>query len=387
MKKKRILLITPFSPPQLGGAETHLEDLYEYLRSKGYKVTLLTYQPIVSKNLKGKSIERRGTLTIHRYQWFGNNLFTKFESFPPIFNFLYITPYLFIRSLIFMIGNHKKYDVIHVFGLNAAFIARALKFVYHKRIVFSAEALYNFKPLGFFSTICHWVLMGFDTILVGSEESRQDFLSLKIPDSKIKIYVHWLRLDNFKPGNKTKLRSQLGWKNTFTVLFVGRLIGIKGIRVFIETAKLFKNIVQFKIIGDEGTELKFVKKWATKLENLEYIGSVKNTEIGKYFSAADVYLYPALYQEDLARVLLESMACGTPVMNTNKGSGIYKLTPEVGFVTKANPKEIKARIESLRKHPKKLEEMSKASIAFASKFGPRLGKIITDTYEKEENKS
>ncbi|OGK18267.1 hypothetical protein A3G67_03150 [Candidatus Roizmanbacteria bacterium RIFCSPLOWO2_12_FULL_40_12] len=378
---KRVLLITPFAPPQLGGAETHLEDLYEYLRHENYNVTLLTYKPLVGR-VDTKSIEKKKNLTIYRYQWFGENLFAKFESYPPIFNFLYITPYLLVRSFIHMLLNKNKYDLIHVFGLNASFIGRFLKLVFNQKIVMSSEALYDFVPGSFFAKVARWVLKDLDAILVGSEESRDEFVKLGLPKKKIIVYIHWIRLKNFKPANKDLLKRKLGWKNKFTVLYVGRLIRIKGIRVFIDVAKQVGPSIQFKIIGDGGPELDYVKSTVAKLSNTEYLGKIPNTKIGKYFAASDVYIYPALYNEDLARVLLESMAAGTPVINSNQGSGVYRLTKDVGYVLKPNPKEIRQKIIYLSKNPEIAKQMSSSSIKFARQFGPKLGRIITQTYEK-----
>lgn len=377
---QHILLITPFAPPNLGGAETHLEDLYEYLRHQGYLVTLLTYQPL-TRNLKGLSVEKKENLTIYRYQWFGNNLFAKFEAYPPLFNFLYITPYLFLRSLIYMIGHHKHVDIVHVFGLNGAFIARILKMLFRKKSIMSMEALYDFNPLTLLGKISRWVLKGLDGILVGSEESRNDVLKLKLPKEKVIEYIHWINLDRFKPLNKEETKRQLKWKDTFTALYVGRLIKIKGIEVFIDVAKKLPH-VQFKVIGDNGPEIGKAIEADKALPNFEFLGKVENTKIAPYFAAADVFIYPALYKEDLARTLLEAMACGTPVINTNKGSGVYELDKASAFVTQGNAEAIAKKVDELAAHSELAESMSMSAVAFTKRFGPDLGKIITDTYKK-----
>ena len=109
---KGILLLTPFYHPNIGGVETHLTDLATEL-SKTYKVFVHTYSPITTINVSYKKFEKQKNLEIHRYPWFGKSLFHKLEKFP-IFDFLYLTPYLFIRVFLWMIFNSNKIDMIHV---------------------------------------------------------------------------------------------------------------------------------------------------------------------------------------------------------------------------------------------------------------------------------
>lgn len=380
-KNKNVLLITPFAPPNIGGAETHLEDFYEYLRSDGsYNVTLLTYQPLTTKDAMGMDYEKRKNLSIYRYKWFGTNLFHTFEKYPPVFNFLYLTPYLMFRSIIFMIKNHQSIDIIHCFGLNAAFISRILKLLFKKKIYMSAEALYDFDINTLFGRIVRWVLLGFEVILAGSEDSKNDILKLNIPMEKVVIYTHWINTGDFHPGNKDENKKLLGWDDKFTIIYVGRLIPSKGIRMFIDIAKAADENINFKVIGD-GPEKDFVSRAANKISNLEFIGQVSNDEIAKYYVAADLLLYPALYHEDLSLVLLESMASGTPVISTNIGSGIYMLNSKVASVVEASQEKINNEVDRLYKNRKLVEQMSNEAVIFARKFGPSLAKIITDTYE------
>lgn len=379
---ENVLLITPFAPPNIGGVETHIEDYYNYLAKSGYNVTVLTYQPLTSK-IKGLSIEKHKNLTIHRFNWIGFNLFPRFEKFPPIFNFLYLTPYLGLRSFIFMLKNRETVDVIHAFGLNSAFIARILGMIFNKNIYVSMEALYEFNSKTFFGKVCKWVFDGFHTVLVGSEESKVDVMNLGVPATQIFVYTHWIDLDHFKPQNKKTLKKKLGWKDTFTVIYVGRLIPIKGIAVFLEVAKMSNKNIQFVIAGD-GTEADKVRAAAKEFPNILYLGRVPNTEVATYYAASDMLIYPALYNEDLSLVLLESLATGTPVINTNMGSGVYKLQKDFAFVVPADPKKMKEKVELLYKDPVLRNSMAKNGIQFANKFGIELADLIIQKYEKKD---
>ena len=141
--KKGVLILTPFFSPNIGGVETHLDDLVMALAEKGYQVFVQTYSPITTKNTSWKSRESNGNwVHIKRYRWFGGNLFNKLENYP-ILDFLYLTPYLFIRSLFFMIFNTRSINVIHAQGLNAGIIGIALKVIFRKRLLISLHSIYS----------------------------------------------------------------------------------------------------------------------------------------------------------------------------------------------------------------------------------------------------
>src|SRR3989339_698676 len=217
MIKKRILLLTPFCPPGVGGAETHLEDLYEFLRTHDYFVYVLTYQPI-TVGTRGLPLERRKNLEIHRYNWFGNNLFHTFEKYHPIFNFLYLTPYLFFRSFIFLLSHKDKVDTINAHGLNAAFIAAALKKIFKKRAVMSTMALYSFKPSSLFAKVCKIVLASMDAILAETQESKEEIEAIGVSSEKLVVFSHWVNQNKFKPENKTLVKRGLGFEKRFVAL-------------------------------------------------------------------------------------------------------------------------------------------------------------------------
>ena len=106
--KQGVLILTPFFSPNIGGVETHLDNLVSILDEKGYKVFVQTYSPITTANIPWKKSERIGNNTqINRYKWFGKNLFHKLEN-HPVLDFLYLTPYLFCSVSFFMATNSQK---------------------------------------------------------------------------------------------------------------------------------------------------------------------------------------------------------------------------------------------------------------------------------------
>lgn len=377
---KNILLLTPAFRPNVGGVEVHLNDLTEYLRGHGYYTYVLTYQPITS-NLKGVGVEKLKNLEVHRYSWISGNYFNWFVSLPPVFNFIYLTPYLGLRALLFMLKNKEKVDVIHAIGLSSAFIARFLKAIFNKPAVMSTETLFNFRKGSFFYRVSRWVLSGMDIVLAQSEESRVEIMGLGISENRIKVFHHWINQDIFTPQDKRLARKKLNWKEMFTILYVGRLIPEKGVRLTIEAVRQLGGNVQLYIVGDDGPELSYVSDSVQKHTNIHFVGKIQHDNLPPYYTAADLFIYPALYKEDMSYAILDALSCGTPVINTNLGSGIYRLPTDVCYIVKPEINDIVEKVRFLVRHTSKLKTMSKRAAIFAKKFGPSLAKIITEVYD------
>lgn len=389
--KKRILIITPFCPPSVGGAETHLEDFYEYLRENGYFTYVLTYQPI-TVDKKGLPLERKENLEIRRYWWFGNNLFNKLERFPPIFNFLYLTPYLFLRSFIFLLFHQDKVDIIHAQGLNAAFIAAILKKIFGKKAYMSTMALYSFQEGSLFAKISAKVLSSLDRVFAESPESKEEIIKIGVPSKKIVVFSHWVNQNKFKPENKEIAKKRLGWSGKFIVLFVGRAIPIKGGDTLVKVAAKINPAITIIIISDAGPLLDLFKKTARKHKNFIsegknelcefiFVGGVDYKDLHYYYKAADIFVIPSRYEEGAARVMMEAVSCGVPVVASNRGAIPSILDSSVAVFVEPEENSIKNAIEELYQNRVKLAKLEKSCPPFAKKhFGFVNARVITRVY-------
>ena len=90
------LIISPFFSPNIGGVESHLDDLIEELSKINEKCLVLTLAPVTTNINHIKFEEKNNTIKIIRFPWKSSNLYHFFEKFP-LFNFLYIVPYFFLE--------------------------------------------------------------------------------------------------------------------------------------------------------------------------------------------------------------------------------------------------------------------------------------------------
>jgi len=383
MKNKNVVLqITPFFRPDTGGMQTHLDNLCEYLRKRGWYTYVCTYQPLKLK-IRLPILEKKGNLEVHRVNWIRGNWANIFENNPPM-RFLYLTVALLIYCFWFMLFNHKKIKVIHAHGINAGFIAVILKIFFKKRIILSTHSVYD-ESIGstkkFIKKFVNPVLLNiFDKILTISDESTKELIEVGVKKEKLQRYTHWVNQDIFRPYNRDRVRKELNLNYEKIVLFVGRLVSTKGIELLIKVARKLKEI-DFVFIGN-GPLSHWIKMQDMRMKNVHYLGKVENSNLPKYYSAADLLCVPSLCKEGYGRVILEAISCGVPVIGS-KVSGLSEVINEkIGVLFEPEVKNIKNGIlhilKSYEKYSKNCFEYSR------EKYSDNNARIIIDAYLNSE---
>jgi glycosyltransferase involved in cell wall biosynthesis len=376
--KPGILILSPFFSPNIGGTENQLDDLVQELDKNNFPVYIQTYSPLTT-TIPWKKYETRGkNIKIWRYSWFGYNLFHKVEKFPLV-DFFYLTPYLFFRSFIWMIFNHQRLKTIHAQGMNASLIGVIYKYIFHKKLVTSIHAVYEINPESIVAKLNGFILKFSDKILATSDRSVKELATFGVDLSKVDIFIPWIDLNIFKPYDKIKSRKEIGLENKFTVLFISRLIPQKGARVLAEVAQQLPQI-NFVFAG-LGPDEEYLRSQEKLFPNIKFVGPKKNSDTPKYYCSADIYCFPTQYEEGFGKVLIESLACGTPVVTSNKGAIPKVVDSTVAVLVVPTVNNLKNAILDLYKHPEKLLLLKKNSVQYARKrYGPDNAQLIYRYY-------
>lgn len=361
-----ILLISPYFSPMVGGVETHLDDLCYFFNKQKHTVFVRTYEALGTK-FRGLTNEKKGRIHIHRLWWSDFGLLFKLESYP-ILKFFYIFSGLFLDCLVFLVKKNKSIDVIQAHGFIAALMAVILGKMFSKRIIVNTHVGFKLKS-GLTTKIIKWALLTCDKVLVLTNGIKDSLISLGIPKGKIDIYHYWVdkKRFNFQKGAKKKL----GWEDKFVVLFVGRLIEVKGIRIIFDLAKSFKNIT-FAIAGSGplGKEISWESK---KHSNILFLGKIKNQNLPLYYSGADLLLIPSKiieqeYEEGIPRVMIEALCCGLPVISTKAGGIPDVFSDKIGKLTDDDSKCIEKIIYKLYDNQSKIQSLHRNCRSYALKY-------------------
>ena len=382
---KKVLILAHTFAPNVGGVETHLADLCRELSEKHIETVVLTYQPLVTR-AKGLFKERIGAVTVYRFPWIGFGLFNKFEPYPLI-QFIYLFPVLATMSFFYMASQNRNVGVIHAHGMVCAVIGRLLKATFRRRLVVSIHAvygwLYNLTSNGILPRFLKWVLKGSDMVLCLAKRSREEMIAMGIPASGVATFTYWVDQQAFKPMDKAGCRRQLSLPDTFTVLFVGRLIPIKGVETLVQVSEKLPEVT-FVFAGD-GPLRSYLETSAASHPNIRFAGNVDNKNLPPYYNAADVLCVPSQYEEGFGRIIPEALSCGCPVIGANKGGIPEAMDSSVGILVDPVTDLIARAIESLRNDSARLESLKKNCVPYAqAKFSARnVQTIITAFCIKE----
>ena len=205
---------------------------------------------------------------------------------------------------------------------------------------------------------------------------------------KIPVYAHVLKnaidVDKFRKTiseeERKKLRKELGLQEEdFVVLYVGRLIQVKGILELMQ-AVLSINDKHVKLLGVGSANFgkwafspyeRKVKKLAEEnSERIVFTGYVDNMELYKYSLLTDVQCVPSLWEEAAGLVVIEAMAEGIPTIVTNSGGMIEYVNEDTTVIVERDNilDNLKNAIMYLKEHSEVRQEMSERSKVRSKKY-------------------
>lgn len=161
------------------------------------------------------------------------------------------------------------------------------------------------------------------------------------------IIPHSCDTSTFKNRKETKDKQ---------VLFVGKLIEKKRIDIVLELAQNNPEI-DFKICGKGPLEER-VMNVEESIDNLEYEGFVKDDgRLSSIYSESSLLILPSK-QEYFGCVVIESLACGTPVLSTSNAGPKDIITSECGFLAKGEYSDFQEKLR-LAMNEKDLQKLGK----------------------------
>ncbi|MEO7535362.1 MAG: glycosyltransferase [Ferruginibacter sp.] len=272
-----------------------------------------------------------------------------------------------------------RYDVVHAqFGINGNYVARLKSLGLFKNARFittfhgydlNAEYANN----NFYTTLFETC----DRYTVNSHYSRQKLVKLGCKDRFITVLPVGLDTNRFKRTGTKKNND-----GTIRLIFVGRLIKLKGMELLIEIChRLFLQspaMYRTTIIGD-GELLEDIKALIARYR-LEAIvtmeGAKSQEEIISFLNEADIFILPGIEWQGNAEaqglVIQEAQAMELPVIISDAGGMAEGIIDAVtGFVVKEN--DIDGFVDKI--------ELLAADINLRKEMGAAGRKFVEENYD------
>ncbi len=216
-------------------------------------------------------------------------------------------------------------------------------------------------------------------IIAPTQKEREELvLHYGALPERISVVPCGVDLELFQPVDKEITKQELGFGDDKIILFVGRIEPLKGIEQLLKAMPYLQNSQGLRLViigGDERSreEMEKLQRLAVELnieDSVIFLGLMKQEQLPYFYNAADVCVIPSYY-ESFGLVVLESLACGTPVVATDVGDFKRIIRQgRTGYVVADNePRCLAEKIDLLLSRPNPDKNSVRSIRASVSKFG------------------
>lgn len=296
--------------PTFGGSGIVATELGKALSRKGHQVHFITYsQPV--------------KLGILRENIFYHEVST---SDYPLFEY---TPYeQVLTSKLVDVVKYEKLDLLHVHyaipHASAAYMAQQILKEQGINIPFITTlhgtdiTLVGKDPS--FEPVITFSINHSNIVTAVSENLKKDTLELFDIKKNIDVIPNFICLEDYKQENNQKYKDRIAENNEKVISHISNFRKVKRIQDVIRTFKIVNDSVPSKLllVGD-GPERPKMERLVRKLElsqQVNFLGNLKSTK--EVLNISDLFILPSS-SESFGLAALEALACGVPVIATNKG--------------------------------------------------------------------
>lgn len=296
IKKLKICLVSlTVAPDSADGEAKVVRSHFDYLKKKGYDVTLISGK--WNTDLKTPGI-------------------IQFDLIPK--RFLWVIHFNF-KVVKFLRKN--KFDIIHA---NSAKAAIPILLSNRKRFI---TTIHDFTPFEtkltrfpFEKYLIKLIANRTSVITTVSNSIKKKFKKF-LPKIEVnKIYTIYNGIDErFKPYPRISedLKQKLGIEGP-VILYIGRITAYKGVEHIIKAYKIVKTTIPKinLVIGGTPDFLmeKRYQKWRKEYQDISFVGYVSEEELPLYYSMADIFINFSSSSEGFGLTPLEALASGTPII-------------------------------------------------------------------------
>lgn len=331
MPPRRVVLVTDYDAPYIGGMEIHAEAFARHFETRGELAGTLIMSHADPAEALAHFQKRVGTqaptgsvspASIHT----AGELADVVRALDlPLGSVIFFNSLYWIR----IIGDLKR-----TFPALRIFLRSGGNDICQARVEGKGETLAERQ-----SYIAAQITAYADGLIVNSAFSRNRISRMGVPEALMTVVSGGVDTERFTPidrASKRALRRALGLPLDRIIIFAAcRLVRFKGIFQTLATLNELRTDVPFVFVlagdGPDRARLEAVVRESEAQSRVLFLGSVPHAHIQDYFRAADVYCYfPRLetmrerggayvHTETMGRSFCEAMAAGLPIVSSRVG--------------------------------------------------------------------
>jgi glycosyltransferase involved in cell wall biosynthesis len=329
-KPIRVVTLTPYFRPIVGGVESNAERLSRYLQADGFQVRVLTKR--VTRDLPNR--EEDSGFTIERIGLYGERSGAGKWLFTPF-------------VMLWLLRHRRSYDVVCCIDYRAVGVAAlAARTITHRPVVLQAQTSgvlsgdnadrvlrrFTIDAQGRFAkAVKRRIGAAYkraDAFACISHEIEREALACGVPRDRVHFLPNAIDMTLFRPATEDERRQRRAALNVspsaVLCLFVGRLSREKGLMDLMEAWRLIRGDVVLLIAGPDmpghawnvGPAARDFAERHGLVGSTRFLGSI--TDVGSLVRMADVVVQPSHF-EALGLSAIEALASGVPVVATAVG--------------------------------------------------------------------
>ncbi|MBM76856.1 MAG: N-acetyl-alpha-D-glucosaminyl L-malate synthase BshA [Crocinitomicaceae bacterium] len=301
--------------PTFGGSGIVATELGKALSRKGHEIHFITYsQPV--------------KLGVLRENIFYHEVST---SDYPLFEY---TPYeQVLTSKLVDVVKFEKLDLLHVHyaipHASAAYMAQQILKTQGINIPFITTlhgtdiTLVGKDPS--FEPVITFSINHSNIVTAVSENLKKDTINLFNIKKEIDVIPNFICLEDYRQTNNQKYKTRIAKNNEKVITHISNFRKVKRIQDVIRAFKIINDSIPSKLVlvgdGPERVKMERLGRELNISNHINFLGNLKSTR--EVLNISDLFMLPSS-SESFGLAALEALACGVPVIATNKG-GIPEL--------------------------------------------------------------
>lgn len=201
--------------------------------------------------------------------------------------------------------------------------------IYRKKFIVTVRGLeaLHLKEQGLRKKILDFLLNKADYVITLSSELKALVEDIGVNKQKVSVILNGVDSSTFVLLDREEARKSVNIPTDKKVIVtVGSLLMTKGHHKIIEVLPALSKEFETELyiiggVGPEGNDRKKIKNLVNtlKLNNVHFVGQISHSNLVYWYNAADIFCF-ASFREGCPNVIMEALACGTPVVASNVGA-------------------------------------------------------------------